>query len=162
MRILLAAVLASGLASGLAACSADGGLYQPSDIPPGQSTPPATQAPQVVLELDLPTAQAIPFIEEVSARCWLDGVVRADAMFVFRESGRIVMTGETEDMLVVDFLPIPDEAGFAKMRLSGPVLTNEALTESLIEHLQRAERGGEIACPDLGDPGKDTPVVAGG
>ncbi|MEM7497076.1 MAG: hypothetical protein AAF371_03670 [Pseudomonadota bacterium] len=139
------------LVAGLAACTSDTALYDVEDIPPGPPPYPLAEGPELTVELGLATTEARLFVEEVAARCWLDGVLQADAMVVDRASGRIVMTGETADILVVDFIPRPSVEALATMRLSGPVVTNEQKTRRLIEHLERAERTGEIACPPL-DP----------
>ncbi|MEO0957893.1 MAG: hypothetical protein AAFY66_05410 [Pseudomonadota bacterium] len=133
----------------LAACGADGGLYQPQDVPPGLPDYPLAEGPELTIELGLPQPEAQLFVEEVAARCWLDGVLRADAMVVDRASGRIVMTGETDDLLIVDFIPRGTPQSLAAMRLSGAAVTNEEQTRRLIEHLERAERTGEVACPAL-------------
>ncbi|MEM6679058.1 MAG: hypothetical protein AAF675_14430 [Pseudomonadota bacterium] len=152
-RPIHAALLA--LTLGLSAC-ADGALYETTDIPPGPPPYPLAEGPEITLELGLPTPDAKPFVEEVAARCWLDGVLQADAMIVERASGRIVLTGASEDLLVVDFIPYGVPENLARLRLSGAAMTNEEQSRRLIEHLERAERGGEIACPAL-DP--DAPVT---
>ncbi|MEM6488682.1 MAG: hypothetical protein AAF677_10530 [Pseudomonadota bacterium] len=158
---IAARIAALTAAVALAAC-ADGALYDVTDIPPGPPPNPPAADPQIVVELDRPTDTAKRFIEDVSARCWLDGVIQAGAMLVDRNSGRIVLVGETEDLLVVDFLPTDPPDAYAQMRLSGPVLTNADKTAALLEHLTRAERTGEIACPPLGAEGNDSPVIADG
>ncbi|MEM6946102.1 MAG: hypothetical protein AAF565_20340, partial [Pseudomonadota bacterium] len=119
----------------LSACGANGGLYEVTDVPPGPPPYPLAEGPELTIELGLPTAEARPFVEEVAARCWLDGVLQADAMIVDRASGRIVMTGETADLLTVDFIPRPDPTQLASMRLSGPAISNEEQTRRLLEHL---------------------------
>ncbi|MEL6577328.1 MAG: hypothetical protein AAFQ81_15715 [Pseudomonadota bacterium] len=143
--------IAGALLGSLAACGTDGGLYQPQDVPPGPPPYPLAEGSQLTVELGLAQPEAQLFVEEVAARCWLDGVLRADAMIVDRASGRIVMTGETDDLLIVDFIPRADSQALAALRLSGPAVTNEEQTRRLLEHLERAERTGEVACPPL-DP----------
>ncbi|MEM9784052.1 MAG: hypothetical protein AAF899_16455 [Pseudomonadota bacterium] len=152
--------LGAGLAAGLAACAAPEPTG-PTDV--SGFPPPVNPRVEPIVELELmrPTAEAKPFIEEVAARCWLDGVVQADAMLVDRNTGKIVMTGETDNLLVIDFLPVTDP-GLARMRLTGPVLTNTSMTERLLGHLERAQEDGEIDCPVAASPGKDSPIVADG
>ncbi|MEL6337454.1 MAG: hypothetical protein AAFQ88_12540 [Pseudomonadota bacterium] len=153
------ALLAAPLA--LAAC-ADGDLYNPAELPPNSPLPPLAEGPELTVELDRNTTDAIPFVEEVAARCWLDGVVQADAMIVDRRSGRIVLTGETDDLLVADFLPATADDALAQLRLSGPVVANEDKTEAMLEFLTRAQRTGQIDCPAPGGAGGNTPVIADG
>ena len=126
-------------------------------LPSSQLAYPLAEGPEVTVELDQTLAEARPFVEQVAARCWLDGVVQADAMIVDRATGRIVLTGPSEDLAVVDFIPTADAEALARMRLSGAVLTNKEKTERMLEHLERAERTGEIACPAI-DPEK--PVIS--
>ncbi|MEL6196709.1 MAG: hypothetical protein AAF698_06505 [Pseudomonadota bacterium] len=146
----------------LSAC-ADGAIYDLTDNPPGRDDlPPVVTGPEMTRELDRNTTDAMPFIEQVASQCWLDGVVQADAMLVDRMSGRIVMTKETTDVLVVDFLPALADEALAQIRLSGPVLVNEPKTKAMMEHLTRAERTGEVACPPLDAPGRDTPIISAG
>lgn len=141
---------------------ADGQLYDLTKNPPNSNLPPVVTGPTLTRELDRNTTDAIPFIEQVASQCWLDGVVQADAMLIDRNSGRVVLTDETDDLLVIDFLPAASDEALAQVRFSGPVLANERQTEAMMEHLTRAERTGEVACPPLGAPGKDTPVIADG
>ncbi|MEM6973662.1 MAG: hypothetical protein AAF577_12735 [Pseudomonadota bacterium] len=152
-------LMLTGLAMGLAACA--GEPAGPGDTARLPTKVNPRVEPSLVLEVSRPTAEAKPFIEEVAARCWLDGVVQAAAMLVDRSTGKIIMTGDTDELLTIDFLPVPTPEGFAQMRLTGPVLSNESQTERLIGHLERAQTGGEISCPPIASPGKETPVVSG-
>lgn len=131
----------------LAAATLLAGCYDPMDIPPG---PPPTPLPvepaHLTVELwDQPDV-ARPLVEEIAARCWLDGTVGAAAMIVDRSSGRIVMSGETEDLLIVDFIPTID---LARIRLSGPIIADQARTQQLLLPLTDYQRTGEIDCPPL-------------
>ncbi|MEO0819859.1 MAG: hypothetical protein AAF074_05445 [Pseudomonadota bacterium] len=133
----------------LGACSTDEPLYDVNIIPPGPPPYPLAEGPEMTLELSRNTAEARPFIEELGARCWLDGVLSAANMVVDRQSGRIVFAGESEDLLVVDFLPTAEPAALARMRLSGPTIGDDEKTTELLSHLTKAERTGEIDCPPL-------------
>ncbi|MGF1554217.1 MAG: hypothetical protein ACFBWO_17195 [Paracoccaceae bacterium] len=147
--------IAACAALSLAACATDDEAVV-SGIPPQPLGYPLAPDPSMTVELDRSTPEAIPFVEEIAARCWLDGLVQADAMIVDRSSGRIVMTGETTDLLILDFLPVDEEA-LASLRLAGPVLVDETKTETMLHHLAHATREDEIICPPLGS--RPTPVV---
>ena len=139
LRLLSAPALLAAL--GLAACT-EADLER---IPPGPPPSPLPSDPAfLTLELNATPEEARPVVEEIAARCWLDGVVGAGTMLVDRDTGQILMSGETEDLLVVDFLPTTD---LARMRLSGPVMADRAKQERLLMPLSTYDRTGEIECP---------------
>lgn len=113
---------------------------------PTRPVPPPS-GPEIVVRLGVTGQSARDLVEAVGVRCWLDGVVAGAAMVADRQSGRIVIDGETETLVAADFLP--GERGISRVRLSGQSIGNPALRDRLVATLDRAVRTGETACPRL-------------
>ena len=101
--------------------------------------------PEVVVRFNAGRRAPRLLLESVAARCWLDGVVRGAQMIVNRQTGNIIIVGDTTDLLAADFLPA--QRGTSRVRLSGPVIAAPAKTAKLVASLDRAARTGETACP---------------
>ncbi|MEM7506364.1 MAG: hypothetical protein AAF415_06435 [Pseudomonadota bacterium] len=108
---------------------------------------PEASGPQIVVRLAVTGQPARDLVESVGASCWLDGVVSGAAMIVNRQTGRIVIDGDTETLVAADFLP--GERGISRLRLSGQSIGNPVLRDRLVETLDRAVRTGETRCPPL-------------
>lgn len=103
--------------------------------------------PELTLSLDRRGADARRFVEEVAARCLLDGVVRGAAMVVDRQSGRVVIAGDREELLAIDILGSGWRS--TRVRLSGPTVADPRTREAMVYQIDRASRTGDTACPHL-------------
>jgi hypothetical protein len=129
-----------GAASALALLARAGGAL------PGPSAPPQPPlGPEIVVRLDEIGQPARNLVEQVAAQCWLDGIVRGAAMVVDRQTGRVIIVSDTEDLLAADFLR--SDRGISRVRLSGPVIADPLKTQRLVETLDLAVRTGETSCP---------------
>lgn len=123
-------------------------------VPVAEAPSPAASAPVANLgaEPGLPLAlarrgqAARTLVEQVAARCWLDGVVRGGSMVVDRQTGRVIITSETEDLLIADIVP---EGDSSIVRLTGPAVADPAMAVRLSETLQTAVDTGETSCPPV-------------
>lgn len=127
------------LAFALAACAGpiDGRSVAPTPQPIG---------PEATVRIAEAGAGARRFAEHVAARCLLDGVVRGAAMVVDRQTGRVIIVGDTGELLAIDFLPAD---GGSRLRLSGPAMAEPAMRQQILFHIDRAARTGDTACPML-------------
>lgn len=91
-------------------------------------------------------AKAFAFVEALAARCWLDGVVGGAAMIVDRGAERLIIAGDTEELLEADLVPGSDPA---IVQITGRAVTNPRLQAQLRSTLAVAERTGETSCPPL-------------
>jgi hypothetical protein len=112
-------------------------------VPSAPPKPPI--GPAIVIRLSESGQPARDLLERVAARCWLDGIVRGAAMVVDRQTGRVIIVSDTDDLLAADFLA--PEGGRGRVRLSGPVIADPAKTQRLVETLDLAVRTGETSCP---------------
>ncbi len=112
-------------------------------VPSAPPKPPV--GPEIVVRLSERGRPARDLLERVAAQCWLDGIVRGAAMVVDRQTGRVIIVSDTEDLLAADFLP--SEGGRSRVRLSGPVVADPIKTQRLVETLDLAVRTGETSCP---------------
>ena len=120
-----------------AACASD----EPAPVPVAQV--PAQPA-SVVYSVQKPEAEARTFVEEVAARCWLDAELGAAAVIVDRQTGRIIVVGETEALLVADFTPAGDTR--TDVAITGPAIEDTARATRLTLRLSQAEASGDTAC----------------
>lgn len=134
--------LAIGVIVALAACTP----LRPADVAPTTGARPAI-GPEVIVRFSPGRRSPRALLEQVAARCWLDGVVRGAGMIVDRQTGRIVIAGETRQLLAADFLRPED--GKARIRLSGPVIADPNKQNRLVETLDLAARTGETGCPRI-------------
>lgn len=131
---MLAAILAA------AACTP-----LPAPVGPDAGALRPAIGPEIVVRFDSGRQAPRYLVERVAARCWLDGVVGGAQMIVNRQTGGIIIVGETTDLLAADFLEPRD--GRSRVRLSGPVIAEPAKKSRLVTTLDRAARTGETACP---------------
>ena len=81
----------------------------------------------------------------MGAGCWLDGVLRGASMIVDRQTGRIIIVSDTENLLSADYLSPRD--GHRRVRLSGPVVADPVKRDRLVETLDLAVTTGKTDCP---------------
>ena len=113
---------------------------------PGPSAPPKPPiGPEIVVRLSETGRTAHELVERVAAGCWLDGVVRGASMIVDRQTGRVIIVSDTDDLLAADFLE--PEGGRSRVRLSGPVIADPLKRQRLVETLDLAVRTGQTSCP---------------
>ncbi|MEM0990307.1 MAG: hypothetical protein AAGK00_15645 [Pseudomonadota bacterium] len=117
--------------------------------PPQQSAAPARAAtgPQVVVLVSRTGQPARDILEQVAASCWLDGVVGGASMIVDRQSGRIIIVSDTEDLLTADFIGL--KGAQSRVRLAGPIVGDAAKQRRLVETLDLAVRTGQTTCPRI-------------
>lgn len=121
----------------LAAC-------QPAAVRP-TAPPKAAVGPEVVVRFSKSGQEAKDLLELVAAQCWLDGIVRGAQLIVDRNTGRVIIVGDTDDLLAADFLRPLD--GRSRIRLSGPVIADRAKADRLVQSLDRAVKTGQTSCP---------------
>lgn len=116
-------------------------------LAPIESTAPPKPSigPEIIVRIPQRGQAARTLVEHVGARCWLDGIVRGAQMIVDRQTGRIIIVGDTSDLLAADFLPPED--GRSRIRLSGPVVADQVKANRLVETLDLAVRTGKTDCP---------------
>lgn len=114
---------------------------------PRQARPKPPIGPEVTVTLDRRGDAARRFVEEVSARCLLDGVVRGAAMVVDRQSGRVVIVGDHHEILALDL--VGGSILSTRVRLSGPAIADPRTRNNVLFHIDRAQRTGDTACPIL-------------
>ncbi|MEM9140385.1 MAG: hypothetical protein AAGB15_11215 [Pseudomonadota bacterium] len=117
---------------------------QPNAVQP-TAPPKAAVGPEIVVRFSKSGQQAKDLLELVAAQCWLDGIVRGAQMIVDRNTGRVIIVGDTDDLLAADFLRPLD--GRSRIRLSGPVVADPVKADRLVQSLDRAVKTGQTSCP---------------
>jgi len=107
-------------------------------------TTTTTRPAELRMTLERPEADARTLVEQVAARCWLDAELQANALIVDKQTGRMVVVGETEELLTARFSAI--DAKNTRLSLTGPAIDDTALATRLMTHLRIAEDTGETAC----------------
>lgn len=107
--------------------------------------PKAPIGPEIVVRFSSSGQSARDLLERVAAQCWLDGIVRGAQMIVDRNSGNIIIVGDTSDLLAADFLRPID--GRSRIRLSGPIVADRLKADRLVQTLDRAVKTGNTSCP---------------
>ncbi len=130
-------------AGALAATFAAAALTACASLPSTPAKPPI--GPEIVVRLSQTGQPARDLLERVAASCWLDGIVRGASMIVDRQTGRVIIVSDTDDLLAADFLPPQDRR--ARVRLSGPVIADPVKRDRLVETLDLAVRTGQTSCP---------------
>lgn len=133
MRLLLVLGLV------LAGC-APGGLPGPQ-----RESLPQAAGPEIIVRFSTRGPRARALLEEVAARCWLDGIVRGAQMIVDRQTGAVIIVGDTNDLLSAQFLS--PRNGRSRVRLTGPVIGIQTKADALVRTLDRAVKTGETFCP---------------
>jgi hypothetical protein len=130
----------AGLAAALllAACAA------PPESPPPPAEP-GLAGPGLPLRLAMTGQPARTLLERLAASCWMDHVVRGGSMIADRRTGRVVITSDTEDLLVAEIVPAGD--GTSLVRLTGPAARDPATALRLSETLETAVTTGQPGCP---------------
>jgi hypothetical protein len=126
--------LAFALAAVLAGCA---------PLPSAPPKPPI--GPEIVVRISETGRPARELVERVAAGCWLDGIVRGASMIVDRQTGRVIIVSDTDDLLAADFLE--PQGGRSRLRLSGPVIADPVKAQRLVETLDLAVRTGVTSCP---------------
>ncbi|MEL6477711.1 MAG: hypothetical protein AAFR17_10325 [Pseudomonadota bacterium] len=124
----------------LAACTIPGRIVGPR-VP----TPPPS-GPEVVVKLGIAGQPARDLVQAVALNCWLDGVLGGEEMVVRKDTGRVVIGGQSGVLVAADFLP--STAG-SRLRLSGSAIPNRGQQDAMVAALDRAVRSGETSCPNL-------------
>lgn len=101
--------------------------------------------PEIVVLVSSTGQEARTLIEHVAARCWLDGIVRGAQLIVNRQTGNVIIVGDTTDLLAADFLR--PRGGRSRVRLSGPVVADPIKRRRLVQSLDKAVLTGETGCP---------------
>ena len=121
----------------LAACAAP---REPA-APPAE---PGLSGPGLPLRIAMTGQPARLLLEQVAAACWLDHVVRGGSMIADRQTGRVIITSDTEDLLVAELVPAGD--GTSLVRLTGPAAGDPATALRLSETLETAVTTGQPGC----------------
>lgn len=106
--------------------------------------PPATTARGLPLALNLADEPARTLLEKVAARCWLDHVVGGGSLVVDRQTGRVVISSDTADMLIAEIAPAGD--GSSIVRVTGPAARDPATALRLSGTLELAATTGQTSC----------------
>lgn len=143
LALPLARPLAAAAAMALSACAQlplPSGAERPTTI--GRAA-----GPEIVVRFSSRGQNARTLLEQLAASCWLDGIVRGAQLIVDRNSGNVVIVGETTDLLAADFLRPKD--GRSRIRLSGPVIGDRIKADKLVATLDRAVKTGQTTCPPI-------------
>ncbi len=105
---------------------------------------PAPTPPGLAFAVGLPEADARVFVEEVAARCWLDTELQAAAVIVDRQTGNLVIVGETERLVEATLSRI--SADQTRLILTGAAIENKPSARRLVARLREAEATGVTAC----------------
>lgn len=103
--------------------------------------------PGFTVLVDRTGALARGLIERIAAQCWLDGVVGGAALVVDRQSGKIIIVSETDELLIVENEGL--EGSNTRWRLSGPAADEARKAERLRKTLGYALKSGDTSCPRL-------------
>lgn len=132
-----------GAALILAGCAA-GGAGQQAAPAPGPAPTAAISDTGLPLPMAMPLYQARKSLERVAAACWLDDVIGGGSMIVDRATGRVVITSDTEDLLIAELVAAGEHASIAKV--SGPALDDPAIALRLSETLDASIASGHTDC----------------
>ena len=106
--------------------------------------PALVAGPGLPLALAMAGEPARTLLENVAAQCWLDHVVRGGSLVVDRQTGRLVITSDTADLLIAELAEAGD--GSSVVRLTGPASRDPATALRLSETLERAATTGQTSC----------------
>lgn len=134
----------------LGACAADhadrqAALSAPDSTPEPEAEEPADlSGPGLPLPMALPAAAAREPLENVAAACWLDDIIGGGSMIVDRDTGRIIITSDTEDLLIAEILSAGADSSIA--RVTGPAAEDPAIALRLSETLDATIAAGHADC----------------
>lgn len=115
---------------------------------PLEPAPPAPAAavtgPGLPLALNMAGEPARTLLENVAARCWLDHVVGGGSLVVDRQTGRVIISSDTADLLVAELAPAGD--GTSIVRMTGPAARDPATALRLSGTLEHAAMTGQTSC----------------
>ena len=122
----------------LAACAA------PAPEPAEPRAAADISGPGLPLRMAMTGEPARTLLERVAASCWLDHVVRGGSMVVDRNTGRVIITSDTADLLVAEIAPAGD--GTSLVHITGPAAEDPETAVRLSETLETAVMTGETTC----------------
>ncbi|MEM7176357.1 MAG: hypothetical protein AAGD47_16175 [Pseudomonadota bacterium] len=155
----LAALAALALVTLAAGCAADQTATPPApevtEAAPAAPEParPATtrpdlfdiaEGPQMTVEIAMTGQKVRDRVTQVGVNCWLDHVVQGAAMFSDERTGRLLIVGETDEIVSADFLSFGEAK--SKLRLAGPAVGDTATLNRLLQTLDIAISTGETSC----------------
>jgi len=105
---------------------------------------PEISGPGLPLPMAMPLADARRSLERVAASCWLDDVVGGGSMIVDRKTGRVIITSDTEDLLIAELVAAGEDSSIA--RLTGPATEDPAIALRLSETLEASIASGNESC----------------
>ncbi len=100
--------------------------------------------PETIVQFAETGQPARDLLELVAAQCWLDGILGGASMIVDRQTGRVIIVSDTEELLEAAFLST--QGGQSRVRLTGPVVADQVKTRRLVETLDLAAATGQTAC----------------
>lgn len=136
-----------GAALILGACAGQHGKQAaaPAPAPEPELEHPAELSGQgLPLPIAMPIGQARESLERVAASCWLDDVVGGGSMIVDRATGRVVITSDTEDLLIAELVALDEDSSIAQV--TGPAIENPATALRLSETLEASIASGYTEC----------------
>lgn len=135
-----------GAALILGACAAgEAGRHAALSAPEPQPDEPAElSGPGLPLLMAMPIGEARESLERVAASCWLDDVVGGGSMIVDRATGRVVITSDTEDLLITELVPLDQNSSIAQV--TGPAIDDPATVLRLSETLEAWIASGQTEC----------------
>ena len=123
------------------------GCAAPAEEPAPAPLPELTAGPGLPLVLAMTGEPARTLLENVAAECWLDHVVRGGSLVVDRQTGRVVISSDTADLLIAELVSAGD--GTSVVRLTGPASDDPVMALRLSETLERAATTGQTSCATL-------------
>ncbi|MEL7469210.1 MAG: hypothetical protein AAFN27_12200 [Pseudomonadota bacterium] len=131
--------LALGLIVALAAC-------QTARIPPPAKIQYPEENNSIVVLVAATGQRARDLIHNVSARCWLDGVV-AGAQLIVKPTGNVEIVGDKYLLVAADYAGL--RGARSRWKLTGTALKDPVQRARLVETLDQAVKTGETSCPSI-------------
>lgn len=130
----------------LGACTAgEAGRHAAVAAPePELDEPAELSGPGLPLLMAMPIGEARESLERVAAGCWLDDVVGGGSMIVDRATGRVIITSDTEDLLITELVPLDQNSSIAQV--TGPAIDDPATVLRLSETLEASIASGHTEC----------------
>ena len=110
-----------------------------------RGTAASAPADGIVVQISATGKQGRDLMQEVAARCWLDGVVRGAQLIVWPDGNTLEIAGETQALVRAKYLGRAGPNG--RWHLTGVSVDNPAKRARLVQTLDRAVKTGDTFCP---------------
>ncbi|MBY8975580.1 hypothetical protein KHP62_07175 [Rhodobacteraceae bacterium NNCM2] len=117
---------------------------KPSPRAPDRKLFETAEGPQVTVQIGMTGEPARTRLRDVAVNCWLDHVVGGAALFSDEATGRLLIVGETEDIVSADFVAYTDAT--SRIAIAGPAVGDKAKLDRMMATLNTAVTTGETHC----------------